>query len=80
MSKLRFARSESWNDRLGRHTRVEVFQGTKSIGWLEGETGTAIPMLRYSTNIAGFEHREWDSQKEAKQAIREHFAQANGCE
>jgi hypothetical protein len=73
MGKLRFARSGTWSDRLGRHTRVEVFQGKMSIGWLKGETGTAIPMLRYYTNIPGLEHQSWDSQQEAKQAVREHF-------
>lgn len=76
---LRFTRPTPWHDRTGKHTTVEIMDGKRTIGKIQGESGSAIPMMQYYVDCEGITSFQTFSLNEAKLKIRDHRAQKPPC-
>jgi hypothetical protein len=50
---ITFGRPESWSDRLGKHSVTAIRRDGVKVGEISGESGVAIPDMRYEVTLDG---------------------------
>lgn len=70
---IHFGTSKPWNDRLGRHTFIDIYDGDTKIGHIEGGSGVAIPMMEYCVSVPDthIKSRTFSRLDDAKNYVRE---------
>lgn len=80
MKRFSFGRSQSWSDRLGKHSAVDIRDDDKVIGKITGESGVGIPMMQYDVELPGARISTSYSLKEAKAKVMASLTAGQGAQ